>query len=475
MKRKVAIATVVAMMLGLTACGNADTKQTVSTAQESQAQTAESAASTEQPQAPTEPTEVVWWTYFGDTNIGYLQNVIDAFNESQQNYHVTIEYQGKQSEMNAKIQSTAQQDLPALFSGAVENVAMYANADYCADLQQYIDKDTDGWKELEDTWDAIRSAYCDNEGNQIGYPIGYSYPGVYYNADMFKEAGIDPASVKSYSDLYEVSKKLVDGGYTKYGIGFHADGFYFNAALGREGLQAYDNNNGLGADAITKCLYTSDEKVDAAITNMLGVYQKLHAENLCVPYGSDYQAEIIPQLASGDCAMMMGVVSMTTKVLDSVNGAFEVGILPMLSATEDGKRTGEPAGGTGTFIGNNGNADQMQGAYEFIKFASTGDQAAYFATQTGYLAPNQEAYQSDVYQDYVKNTFPAVSTIYESLAASDDSATNPYIPISNEMKAANSLAIETVAADPKADIQGVIKTAQESIQEAIDLYNQSNQ
>ena len=49
--------------------------------------------------------------------------------------------------MNAKIQSTAQQDLPALFSGAVENVAMYANADYCADLQQYIDKDTDGWKE----------------------------------------------------------------------------------------------------------------------------------------------------------------------------------------------------------------------------------------------------------------------------------------------------------------------------------------
>jgi len=43
------------------------------------------------------------------------------------------------------------------------------------------------------------------------------------------------------------------------------------------------------------------------------------------------------------------------------------------------------------------------------------------------------------------------------------------------MKAANSLAIETVAADPKADIQGVIKTAQESIQEAIDLYNQSNQ
>lgn len=421
------------------------------------------------------PVEVVWWTYFGDTNIGYLQTVIDAYNESQDMYHVTIEYQGSQAEMNAKIQSTAKEELPALFSGAVENVAMYANAEYCAPIQPYLDADSEGWKELEDTWDAIRSAYCDNKGNQIGYPIGYSYPGIYYNADMLEEAGIDPAEIKSFDDLYDACSALVSGGYTSYGIGFHADGFYFNAALGREGLQAYNNNNGLGEEKITECLYTSDETVHNAVSNMLSVYQKLHSENLCIPYGADYQAEIIPQIASGDCAMMMGVVSMTTKVLDAVDGAFEVGIIPMVSATEEGKCTGEPAGGTGTFIGNNGDEKQMQGAYEFIKFASTGDQASYFAVQTGYLAPNQEAYDSEIYQDYVQNTFPAVAAVYESLAGSDDSALNPYIPISNEMKAANMLAIETVASDPEADLDEVIAAAQESIQEAIDLYNLSNE
>lgn len=457
-KKKAAALTAAVLALSMTACGAADT--------------ASGAAGTD---SGTAPAEVVWWTYFGDTNIEYLQKVIDAFNEQQDRYQVKIEYQGNQSEMNAKIQSTSKEELPALFSGAVENVAMYANADYCVKLQDYIDQDTEGWQELEDTWDSIRAAYCDNGGKQVGYPIGYSYPGVYYNADLLEEAGIDPAGIKSYPDLYEASKKLVEGGYTKYGIGFHADGFYFNAALGREGIQAYNNNNGLGAEPVTECLYTSDAAVHDAIYSMLGVYQKLHAQNLCVPYGSDYQTEIIPQLASGDCAMMMGVVSMTTKVLDSVNGAFEVGILPMLSATENGKRTGEPAGGTGTFIGNNGNEIQMQGAYEFIKFASTGDQAAYFATQTGYLAPNQESYQSASYQDYVQNTFPAVASVYDSLEKSDDSANNPYIPISNEMKSANSLAIETVSADGSADIDEAIRTAQESIQEAIDLYNQSNQ
>ena len=74
----------------------------------------------------------------------------------------------------------------------------------------------------------------------------------------------------------------------------------------------------------------------------------------------------------------------------------------------------------------------------------------------------------------MENVFPAVTGVYDSLSKSDDSATNPYIPISNEMKSANKLAVETVASDPKANIDEVIKTAQESIQEAIELYNMSN-
>lgn len=421
-----------------------------------------------------EPIEIVWWTYFGDTNLGYCQTIVDAFNESQDTYHVTVEFQGSQAETNAKIQSTTQSDLPALFSGAVENVATYANSEYCAPLQGYIDADSEGWPELDETWTAIRAAYCDNEGNQIGYPLGYSYGGIFYNADMLEEAGVDPSSITSFNDLYDACATLVNGGFTKYGIGFHNDGFYFNAALGREGLQAYNNNNGLGEERITECMYTSDSTVHDAIYNMLDVYQKLHAEDLCIPYGSDYQADIIPQFASGDCAMFMGVVSMTTKILSAAEGNFTLGIIPMISATEAGKCTGEPAGGTGTFICNNGNEDQMQGAYEFIKFASTSEQAAFFATSTGYLAPNQQTFDSESYQDYVNNTFPAITTVYDSLAASDDSATNPYIPISNEMKNANKLAIETVSADPNADIDSVIETAQATIQEAIDLYNLSN-
>lgn len=454
MKKILALVLAAVMALAITACGKSATTTTTTT---------ESSG----------PVDVVLWTYYGDTNIGYLQKIADEFNASQTKYVVSIEFQGSQSEVNAKLQSTAKNELPAMFNGAVENVAMFANAEYCTPLQGYITADKDGWPELKTTWDSIRAAYCDDKGNQVGYPCGYSYGGIFYNADMLEKAGINAADIQSFDDLYAACEKLVKGGYCTYGVGFHPDGFYFNAALGREGIQAYDNGNGYKG-GITKCLYMDDAKVHAALTTMLTDYQKLYANNLAIAFGSDYQGEIIPQLASGDCAMMVGVVSMTTKILKSVNGAFKVGIVPMISATENGKRTGEPAGGTGTYICNNGNADQMQGAYEFIKWMSKGDEAAFFATSTGYLAPNKDAYDSTGYQEYVTKTFPAVSTVYDSLAKSDDSANNPYIPISNEMKAANLLAIQTVTGDTTASVEDAIKTACDSIQEAIELYNAAN-
>ena len=473
MKKLLALILAMAMVLSLVACGG------TGTAEETKAPAAENPADGETVaeaavEVPAGKVEVAWWTYYGDTNIGYCQNIIDAFNESQDKYFVTIHYQGSQAEMNAKIQATTKDQLPAMFSGAVENVAMYDAAAFCANMQRFVDADSEGWTELDGTWPAIRAAYSDTEGKLVGYPMGYSYGGIFYNADLLAEAGIDPSTLTSYTAIYEASKKLVEGGYCTYGVGFHNDGFYPTAAIGREGLKAYNNNNGYSDERITECLYLSDATVNQSIYTMLEAYQKLHAEGLCVPYGSDYQAEIIPQIASGDCAMMIGVVSMTTKILSAVDGKFEVGIVPQPSCTEAGQRTGEPAGGTGNFICDNGNAEQMQGAYEFIKFASSGDQAAYFAVSTGYLAPNQQAYDSAAYQEFMSVTWPSVSVVYDSLANSDDSANNPYIPISNEMKAANKLMIETVASDPNADIASVIETAYGSIQEAIDLYNLSN-
>ena len=116
----------------------------------------------------------------------------------------------------------------------------------------------------------------------------------------------------------------------------------------------------------------------------------------------------------------------------------------------------------------------MQGAYEFIKFASQPEWAALWCKSTGYLAPNADTFNSAEYQAVLENLYPFYKDLYASMAEDDGSATNPYIPISSEMKSANKLAIQTVTSDPTASIEDAIKAAAEAIQEAIDLYNMSN-
>lgn len=424
---------------------------------------------------PTGTVEVEWWTYFGQANINYLQKVIDAFNASQSDYHVNIEYQGSQLEMIAKMQSTLKADLPAMFNCAIENIGMLIPADYCINAQIYLDADEEGWPELENTYEAFRSAYSDKDGNLVGYPNGVSYPTIYYNKDMLDKAGIDPFSLTSVDKVYEACKKLVNEGYCTYGIGFHTDGgYYFNSSLAREGILAFDNENGYAGD-ITTCYYTDGGEVQDAVTKYLEFYKNLYAEKLAVAYGANYSSEVLPLMAANDCAMMMGVISMTTKVLSTVDGAFEVGVIPLPSVTPSGKRGGEPAGGTGLFIADNGKKWAMQGAYEFMKFCSQAEQAGYFASATGYLAPSTDAFNSEVYQDYMENIFPAISVVYDSLANSDDSAKMPLCAISSTIKSANKLAIETVANYPTdASVKSAIKAAQDTIQDAIELYNLSN-
>ncbi|MDD2232057.1 MAG: extracellular solute-binding protein [Sphaerochaetaceae bacterium] len=426
------------------------------------------------PVKPQGTTELVWWTYYGKANAAFLQKIIDAFNESQTDYHLTIEYQGSKKELIAKMQSTIKDELPSLFNCEVDNLGMLVSSDFCIDAQVFLDKDPEGWPELDDTYAAVRKSYSDQNGNIVGFPNGVSYPTIFYNKDMLEGAGIDPMSLTSLEKVCEASRKLVDGGFCKYAIGFHPDGYYIGTMLGREGVCAYDNDNGYLGN-ITKCYYQDGGEIQGLMTSLLGFYKDMYADDLAMPYGSNYSSDIIPHMATGDCAMLFGKSSMTTKLLGAVAGKFEVGIIPCSSITENGKRTGEPSGGTGLFIADNGDYWQMYGAYDFMKFCSKPQWSGFFAAATGYMAPTDAAYNTEVYQEYKNKTFPAVSVAYDSLAKSDDSAKMPLCGFSSTIGSANGLAVSTVANNPTDEtVHQALATAYETIQDAIELYNLSN-
>ncbi len=424
------------------------------------------------PPKPEGTIELVWWTNFGKANVAYLQRTIDAFNASQSDYHLTIEYQGSAGELDAKVASTLKADLPDLVNHAAQRVAEWDGVDYIVPLQEWVDKDKEGWKDLDSLYPALRAAYSDRNGKLIGFPNGYSYGAVYYNADMFKKAGIDPNRLVSMEGIVDVAKELVDGGYCTYGIGFHPSGYYANVNCAREGVNIYDNRNGYDG-TVTKCLFLDGGAAQEAVVKLITAYKKLYNGNYAVPYGANYTTEVLPKFGTGECAMYYGVVSTTTKVLSAVNGGFEIGVMPAPSVTANGARAGECNGGTGMFMCDTGDYWRMKGAYEFIKFQSQAQYMADFAASTGYLAPSDDAYNSEIIQEYLKQ-IPAMSAVYDSLKASTGEANLPYCGVVTVTESVMKTAIQTVANDPNADVLEVIKVARDEVQDAIDMYNLAN-
>ncbi|MCX2725627.1 ABC transporter substrate-binding protein [Roseibium salinum] len=99
-------------------------------------------------------------------------------------------------------------------------VALFASRDLLLDLRPYIEK-----SEIVDADDIFPGplASVTYEGGIFGIPRGANTIALYYNADMFREAGLDPDDPPStWDELYEAAKALTKPQENVYGLAFSA-------------------------------------------------------------------------------------------------------------------------------------------------------------------------------------------------------------------------------------------------------------
>ncbi len=142
-----------------------------------------------------------------------MQETVDSFNEEYEGtYQAEIQFiprggggGGYEDKINAAVSTGT---LPDLLTLDGPNTAAYAEAEIIAPLGEYISN-------KEDLLDSII-----NQGTYKGklYAVGYSESGVgiYYNKEMFKEAGIDMDALPTIENPWdwerfmELSKKLTE-------------------------------------------------------------------------------------------------------------------------------------------------------------------------------------------------------------------------------------------------------------------------
>jgi sn-glycerol 3-phosphate transport system substrate-binding protein len=241
-------------------------------------------------------------------------------------------------------------------------------------------------------------------GKTWGIPFQRSTIVLYYNTELFKEAGLDPnRPPQNWREQVEYAQKLTkrdaSGNVTQWGIQIPSSGFpyWLFQALA---IQAGTN---LMNQAGTQTYYDRPEVIEG-LTYWVDMVKKakVHPEGI-VEWGTTPK-----DFFEKKVAMMWTTTGNLTNVKNNAKFDFGVAMLPA------GKQRGSPTGGGNFYLFKKSTPAQREAAFKFIKWVTTPARAAQWGIDTGYVAVRADAWDTPAMKTYVAG-FPAAAVARDQL------------------------------------------------------------
>lgn len=212
-----------------------------------------------------------------------------------------------------------------------------------------------------------------DDGKQIGVPYSISVPVLYYNPEIFKAAGLDPANPpKTWDEVKAAAKQIKDNtGNMGFFMQEYADNWTQQAIIESNGGSMLKKENGK-----TLAGFDTPEAAEAyqLLADMVQEGTGLHATN-----EEGFQAYL-----SGKLGMVCTTIGKRANFEKSAK--FEVMAAPFPQF--EGKELKVPAGGNFLMIFSNDDAKKAA-AVEFIKYLESPEALLKWSTGTGYLPPRK--------------------------------------------------------------------------------------
>lgn len=205
------------------------------------------------------------------------------------------------------------------------------------------------------------------EGVQISAPFALSNIVMYYNQDLFTQAGLSKNDVpKTWDELLAVSK-IIKEKTGKYTFGMQKVDSWPDLGL------IYSNGGKMLSDDGRRVAFNNEQAAEA-----IGLWQSFHQEGYAA---INTDGELMADFIAGNVAMYISSVMKLNTIRTSSNFALGVAQFPSF----DEKPRQLPAGGA-AFISftNTKNAAKKNAVWKFINFA-TSDESMKTFTQTGYV------------------------------------------------------------------------------------------
>jgi sn-glycerol 3-phosphate transport system substrate-binding protein len=234
-------------------------------------------------------------------------------------------------------------------------------------------------------------------GKTWGIPFQRSTIVLYWNKEMFKEAGLDPnRPPQNWQEQLDYARKLTkrdaSGNVTQWGIQIPSSGFpyWLFQAL------AIQNGVNLMNAAGTQTYYDRPEVIEA-----LSYWVDLARKHRVHPEGIVEWGTTPRDFFERKMAMMWTTTGNLTNVKNNAKFDFGVAMLP------SGKARGSPTGGGNFYIFKKSTPQQREAALKFIKWVTQPARAAQWGIDTGYVAVSSAAFDTPAMKKYVSEFPPA--------------------------------------------------------------------
>jgi sn-glycerol 3-phosphate transport system substrate-binding protein len=222
------------------------------------------------------------------------------------------------------------------------------------------------------------------DGKTWGVPFQRSTIVMFYNKDMFREAGLDPNQPpKTWNEMAEAAKKLTKPG--RWGLMIPTTGYAYWM------FQCFAIENGkelMSADG-TRTYFT-----DPAVVEALAFWRSLSAEKKVSPEGAIEWGTLRQAFTSGQAAMMWHTTGNLTAVKKEAKFDFGVAMLPA------NKQPGSPTGGGNFYLFKNAKPEERKAALKLMQYMTAPERAAQWSIATGYVGVSPASYETETLKKY---------------------------------------------------------------------------